>query len=196
MEINFTAIVISFLINFLKRYSQKVCTYVINKIYSSPEAGEMATLNNEVKRLKKERDQYNQIDEFAKYTLVERKLNKVLDKIKASKNDIRTTKMSKMIYFKIGYFVVISLFSIALIWYYYDKPIIDFDSYVNSNQNQTKDDVKSNFVIFYPLNNFLSFPATHKQNSIGVTFWLFFVNRFIEIFLNKFSSLSNQTKID
>ena len=81
MEINFTAIIISFVINFLKRYSQKVCSYLINKIYNPPEGSELINLNNEVKRLKKERDQFNQVDEFAKYTLIDRKVNKVLDKI-------------------------------------------------------------------------------------------------------------------
>ena len=61
----------------------------------------------------------------------------------------------------------------------------------NSNSSSRLDDASLDShdpILFYPLNNFLSFPSIHKRNSIGVTVWLFFVNRSMEIFLNKFHS--------
>ena len=212
MQINILAIILSFLINILKRNSSRVCSLLIDKLYNLTETKEINALNEEIRQLKREKDSYNPIDEFAKYALADRKLNKILDKVQSSKTNIRTFKMKKMFYSNIVYNCVIAAFSIALIWDNYDKPIIDFSNLtqyshsishsdqndLNLNSSSKLDDApleKLDPILFYPLNNFLSFPSIHKRNSIGVTVWLFFVNRSMEIFLNKFHS-SNRVKIE
>jgi len=209
MEINVLAIIFSFVINFLKRYSSKVCSFLIDKLYNFTETTEINSLNVEIKALIREKDQFNPIDEFAKYALVDRKLNKALDKLQVHKTNIRSVKMKKMFYFNMVYTFIIGVMSVALIWKNYDKPIIDFSSIITKYSttpakvdnvdnlilnNTNTEKIYDGPIIFYPLNNFLSFPSTHKKNSIGVTAWLFLVNRSIEIFLNKF--VNNRAKID
>jgi hypothetical protein len=206
MEINVLAIIFSFVINFLKRYSSKVCSFLIDKLYNFTETTEINSLNVEIKALIREKDQFNPIDEFAKYALADRKLNKALDKLQVHKTNIRSVKMKKMFYFNMVYTFIIGVISVALIWKNYDKPIIDFSSIITKDSsaqplvdnlilnNTNTEKIFNGPIIFYPLNNLLSFPSTHKKNSIGVTAWLFLVNRSIEIFLNKF--VNNRAKID
>lgn len=210
MEINAVAIFFSFIINILKRYSSKVCSFLIEKLYNFTETAEINSLNQEIKVLIREKDSFNPIDEFAKYALVDRKLNKALDKLQVQKSKIRSVKMKKMVYFNVIYNFVIGAMSVYLIYKNYDKPIIDFSNLVetysygqteginqddlNFNGTKTSSTSSSDPIIFYPLHNFLSFPSTHKKNSIGVTVWLFLVNRSIDICLNKFSN--NRVKVD
>ena len=194
MEINAWAILFSFLINFLRRSSSKICSFLVDKLYKITETNEINQLKTEIKTFQNEKDSYNPIDEFAKYALVDRKLNKALDKLNSLKSTNRTFKMKKMFYFNIAYTIFIGIISIALIWTNYDRPIIDFsnlvESYSSRNLNGTAPvyDAENVAIIFYPLNNFLSFPSTDKKNSIGVTVWLFFVNRSIDMFINKYNA--------
>ena len=207
MEINIIAIFFSFVLNILKRYSSKFCSFIIERLYSFNETSEINNLNLEIKNLKREKDSYNPIDEFAKYALVDRKLNKSLDKLQIQKNKIRSVKMKKIFYFNVVYTSIIGAMSIYLIYSNYDKPIIDFSNLVEdySSDNKgfnrldfpdymTNKSMPSDTLIFYPMHNFLSFPSTHKKNSIGVTAWLFLINRSIDIFINKF--INNRAKID
>ena len=204
MEINAWAILMSFLINFLKRYSSKVCSFLVDKFYNLAEKNDIDKLNEEIKSHKHEKDSFNPIDEFAKYALADRKLNKALDKLQKAKTSIRTFKMKKMFYFNVAYTLIIGIFSIALIINQYDKPIIDFSNLAKlASQNHSSAgtiDIETSTrseeapVIFYPLNNFLSFPSTDKKNSIGVTAMLFLVNRSIEIFINIFQN--NRVKVE
>ena len=107
MEINAVAIFFSFIINILKRYSSKVCSFLIEKLYNFIETAEINSLNQEIKVLIREKDSFNPIDEFAKYALVDRKLNKALDKLQVQKSKIRSVKMKKMVYFNVIYNFVI-----------------------------------------------------------------------------------------
>ena len=205
MEVNVWAIFFSFLINFLRRSSSKVCSFLVDKIYHSADSAELLTQNVEVITYQREKDSYSPIDEFAKYALADRKLNKALDKVAACKTKIRAFKMKKMVFFNVAYTIMIGVMSVSLIWSNYDKPIIDFSNLVETYASRRRDpaSIATNLndtlshnvthdheypIIFYPLNNFLAFPSTHRKNSIGVTVWLFFVNRFIEICINKYTN--------
>lgn len=184
MEINIIAVILSFLINLLKRYSSKISSFILSKVYKS-ETNEILELNNEIKALKKERDSFNQIEEFARYALVDRKINKILDKIKDIRGKINAEKMAKIMYFNVFFTVLILLASVTLIWWNYNTPIIDFNP---TSAHQDGQSTYLNENIFFPLDKFLSFPCTQRKNSIGVTAWLFIVNRFIDISINKLNN--------
>ena len=69
------------------------------------------------------------------------------------------------------------MLSIRLIWSNYDKPIIDFAGMLPNRGDDSN--------IFFPLNHFLTFPTTSRVNCVGVTMWLFVLNRLIDIISNK-----------
>ncbi len=72
---------------------------------------------------------------------------------------------------------MIVLMSGRLIWSNYDQPIVDFSDLVAKEYHDAD--------VFFPFNHFLSFPATSRVNCLGVTMWLFVLNRLIDISLNK-----------
>jgi hypothetical protein len=187
MDLNWFAIILSLLINLIKRFSTKLANLACSKLYSF-QTNELNVYISEITALKRERDSYNPIDEFAKYALCDRKINKLMDKVKESKSDLSAQRMKKIMYFK-GFFVIlISLMSILLIWSNYNHPIFDFSELI------TKNNLDENLSVFYPLDRILSFPNLHLRNSIGVTAWLFILNRFLDIFLNKIQFMFTSKK--
>jgi hypothetical protein len=189
MEINFIAIISSLLINILKRFTSKLSLILVSYLNKN-EIKEITDLKSEIDKLYKERNSYNQIDEFAKYALVDRKINKLLDKIQTSKNTQRKNKMRQIMYMNIFLTLVILIMSIFLIWSNRNKPIIDFSglfNFASSKQSSGEYDI-INSNIFYPLNNLFSFPCTNKPNSIGFTIWLVIVNRLFDVIFYKFGS--------
>jgi hypothetical protein len=95
-------------------------------------------------------------------------------------------------YIKVVYSCVIVLMSIKLIWSNYDQPIIDFSDILRGNNvaEVAEMGTQKNLNIFFPLNFFLSFPNLDRINSLGVTFWLFILNRILDIGSNKFNILA------
>lgn len=183
MEFNLVAIVLSVTINLIKQNSAKIGSRIVSFIHwNKSSQTTLSDLTNELRSLIKERDAFNQIDEFAKYSLVQRKVNKVNDKIKEIKNEDTKDRMKMIMYIKATLMVLISLLSIGFIWYCYDKPVVDFSP--SLELNYASDDQPN---LFYPLNWLLSFSSMKKTNVIGFTFWLFITNRLIAIFANKFT---------
>jgi hypothetical protein len=188
MNINYTAITLSLIINLLKRYSSRICGLIQSLLWrlssSSSSAilsaKKISKLNETLTNLKKERDSFSPVDHFANWTLIDRKMNKLNDEITKEKSLNRSNSLSKTLYIKGFVMTLIALLSFVLIWLNFDKPIIDFTPFLNSSSSQ-----KLN--IFFPFNYFLSFPSkTQSVNSLGVTAWLFITNRFLDILTNKF----------
>lgn len=181
MEFNFLAIALSVTINLIKRNSTKLGTVVVSLFHTNDRnLKSLSELNAEMKVLLKERDSYNQVDEFAKYSLVQRKVNKLTEKTKEVRNAQSKERMKASMCVKAVLIVLISLMSVMLIWYCYDKPVVDFQASIEKSYADAN--------AFYPLNWLLSFPCAKTKNVIGFTFWLFITNRLIDIFANKLSS--------
>lgn len=145
----------------------------------------------DIEKLAEEKNSYNPMDQFAKYTLVERKIIPLNDKIQDIKSKIRSDRMKKAMYLKFSFTAIIIILSIILIWNNYEKPIIDFNGLLRksyTNDDSSISDNNHQLSMFFPLNRFLSFPCKNQMNSIGVTAWLFIVNRTIDIITNKISS--------
>jgi hypothetical protein len=184
MEINYIAIISSILINILKRFSSKLSLILVSNLNKN-EVKEISQLKNEINNLYKERDSYNQIDEFANYALVDRKINKLQEKLQAFKNIRRKNKMSKIMYMNISLTLIMIIMSIFLIWSNRNTPIIEFSGLFN-DVNSIENLKENENSIFYPLSNLFSFPCTNKSNSVGFTIWLFIVNRLFDIIFHKF----------
>lgn len=189
MEINVIAIICSLVIYILKRNSAKICTKFVSLFYTFESNVEYNEMLKEKARLTCERDSFNPIDEFAKYAIGNRKVSKVDDRIKAITSEYATNRMKNLMYTKVFFWVLIALMSISLIWYNYDKPIIDFTSMVKRYSDLSGDEL----AIFSPLSWFLAFPSTHRTNSIGVTVWLFVANRAMDILVNKIGQKTKTT---
>lgn len=179
MELNFLAIFVSLTINLLKRNSAKIASAILAIVPSTNKSDpKLVELTNETKKLVAERDTYNQIDDFAKYSLLNRKINKLAEEIKIIKSEQSKIRMKSLMYIKAGLMALVSVMSIGLIWHCYESPLVQF-SFVD--ENEPSEQVN----IFYPINWLLAFPRVKFVNSIGVTFWLFLSNRLIDIFLIK-----------
>ena len=187
MSINYFAIFLSLLINLIKRYSTKLSNFAASNLFSF-NANEINDYKSELTKLYREREAYNPIDEFAKYALCDRKINKLLDKLRENKSELSTHRMKKIMYMNGVLMFLIALMSIVLIWTNYNHPIIDFNSLLKAEKEESR------LSVFFPLNRFLSFPNLHLRDSIGVTAWLFILNRFLDIFINKFGSLFGTKK--
>lgn len=181
MEINYWAIFLSLAINLMKRYSSKLCSLILLKFFAN-ETSEITEYRNQLKILREEKNSINPMDHFARYAIVDRKINKLVDKLKENKSSIQSERMKIMMYINVVFTIFTILLSLILIWSNYSRPVIDFSSLLDkSNLNEQS--------IFYPLDKVLAFPNKTGNNSIGVTAWLLIVNRFIDIILNKINTL-------
>ncbi len=163
----------------------KVSAFFVSKFVSF-QTNELRELRDELIKLKRERDSYNPIDEFAKYALADRKINKIVDKMKSSKSELSSQRIKKIMYCN-GFLVVCMIaMSITLMWFNSKHPIVNF--------SDSKISIAPDESIFYPLNSFLSLPSKNQVNSIGVFAWLFIINRFLDIVVNKCSPLLTKTE--
>jgi hypothetical protein len=177
MELNYLAIVLSILIYLVRRFMSKISAFLVAKFVSF-QTNELKDLRDELAKLKRERDSFNPIDEFAKYALTDRKINKLVDKMKSSKSELSSQRMKKIMYCN-GFLVAcMVIMSITLMWFNSAHPVVNFAD----ENNSIPSDEES---IFYPLNGFLSLPSKHEVNSIGVFTWIFIINRFLDIVVNK-----------
>ena len=181
MEINYWAIILSFFINLMKRYSSKLCSMVIIRL-NSKETPEITEYRSQLKALREEKNSINPMDHFARYALVDRKINKLVDKLKENKSLTQSERMKIMMYINVVFTIFTILLSLVLIWSNYSKPIIDFSILLEKSNLSEQN-------IFFPLNKILAFPNKVGNNSIGVTAWLLIANRFIDIVLNKINSI-------
>ncbi|RMZ92931.1 tail-anchored insertion receptor WRB [Brachionus plicatilis] len=181
MAINYWAIFLSFVINLMKRYSSKLCSLILLKVYTK-ETPEITEYRNQLKCLREEKSSINPMDNFAKYALVDRKINKLVEKLKENKSSTQSDRMKVMMYINVVFTILTVVLSLLLIWSNYSKPIIDFSSLLD------KSDL-GELNIFFPLNKMLAFPNKNGNNSIGVTAWLLIANRFIDIVLNKINAI-------
>ena len=87
-----------------------------------------------------------------------------------------------------AYSFLIVLMSMRLIWSNRDQPVIDFSDVVAPSPDSDVD-------IFAPFNFFVSFPASNRTNCLGVTMWMFTLNRLLDIVSNKWSLLTVSTPL-
>ena len=204
MEINLVAILVTIVFNLLKRFSSRISSLFQSRGQNDLLADiEVMRLN--LVELKKERDKYNPMDQFALYARVDRKVNQLAHEIQLKQGEIRARKLKASIYVSGFFRIVDAIYHLLLIWYYRYTPIFDFATYPATDYAPEAHIIGNVYHItahldegssqawslFSPISYILSFPSTNRCNSIGITFWLFLLNRVINIIIAKFSPAAN-----
>ena len=184
--VNNEAILLSILISLLKYFSSGLCKIITNLSLLKRESAEYKRLFNEIKKLNTELRAIDQVNDFVNYALTQRKINKLQEMLDNEIKLFRKTSMKLTMYIKFLYKSMLVLLSIYLIWNYKSKPIVDFTMLIHKNETLVD---STTGTIFYPFDFIFSFPNFTLTNSIGVTIWLFILNRFMDIFYNKINFL-------
>lgn len=179
MDVNIIAILLVLVVNLLKRYSSKVSSLIMTLTYSqSPEQKKSQdAIIAEIKVATEKRDALNPVDEFAQYALAGRELTKLNEQLKESRAKDTSARMRSLMLVKTMLMLFVWGSSVALIWNFYDTPVIRF--------REMMDYEGYDMNLFYPFGGLLAFPCTRVANSIGVTLWLVITNRLVDIVVNK-----------
>lgn len=204
MEINLVAILVTIVFNILKRLSSR-----IGQLFQSRDQkdilADIELMRADLVKLKKERDKFNPMDQFASFALVDRKVTKLTHEIQLKQGEIRARKLKVSIYVSGFMRVVDAIYHLLLIWYYRYTPIFDFATYpatdygpeahivgnvyhITEHLSPMDGNSDQQWSLFSPISYILSFPSTNRCNSIGITFWLFLLNRIINIVIAKFNA--------
>jgi hypothetical protein len=185
MDVNVFAIIVSLVINVLRRFSSHLSRYIVSRLYKQKNL-EIAVWRDELRALHEERSTCNPMDEFAKFALINRRINKLVDCMQTSNAKMRSAKVAKQLFVNAIFTGIVVLMSLMLIVTSYDRPVVDFSHLITSfspadhNRTTHESSSSSDVRLFYPVDYIISFPCTHRLNSIGVTFWLLIVNRLVE----------------
>ncbi|KAJ3590905.1 hypothetical protein NHX12_008853 [Muraenolepis orangiensis] len=107
---NFMKILLPTLSSFLSRVVQK-------------DAQQESEMRAELQEMKKEHSSISMMDEFARYARLERKINKMTDKLKTHVKS-RTAQQAKMKWVvNIGFYILQAVLMVSLIWKYYAEPV-------------------------------------------------------------------------
>ncbi|XP_041734490.1 guided entry of tail-anchored proteins factor 1 isoform X1 [Coregonus clupeaformis] len=123
----------------------------------------------EIQEMKKEHNSVSMMDEFARYARLERKINKMTDKLKTHVKS-RTAQQAKMKWMvNIGFYILQAALMISLIWKYYADPVTV---------------VPSKWIA--PLERLVAFPSG-VAGGVGITCWLVVCNKVVSIGLHAVS---------
>ncbi|XP_043927403.1 guided entry of tail-anchored proteins factor 1-like isoform X5 [Protopterus annectens] len=123
----------------------------------------------EIQNMKQELSSISMMDEFARYARLERKINKMTDRLKTHVK-ARTAQLAKIKWVvNIVFYVFQAALMVTLIWKYYSEPVIV---------------LPSKWVA--PLERLVAFP-TGIAGGVGITCWLVVCNKVVAIMLQPFS---------
>ncbi|EDL76664.1 tryptophan rich basic protein, isoform CRA_d [Rattus norvegicus] len=87
------------------------------------DAEQESQMRAEIQSMKQELSTVNMMDEFARYARLERKINKMTDKLKTHVK-ARTAQLAKIKWFiSVAFYVLQAALMISLIWKYYSVPV-------------------------------------------------------------------------
>uniref|UniRef100_A0A8C5M2C3 Guided entry of tail-anchored proteins factor 1 n=1 Tax=Leptobrachium leishanense TaxID=445787 RepID=A0A8C5M2C3_9ANUR len=119
----------------------------------------------EIQSMRQELSSISMMDEFARYARLERKINKMTDKLKTHVK-ARSAQQAKVKWVvSIAFYVLQAALMISLIWKYYSEPVTVLPS-----------------KWIAPLERLVAFP-TGIAGGVGVTCWLVVCNKVVAIML-------------
>ncbi|XP_063812659.1 guided entry of tail-anchored proteins factor 1 [Pseudophryne corroboree] len=119
----------------------------------------------DIQIMRQELSNISMMDEFARYARLERKINKMTDKLKTHVKT-RTAQLAKIKWVvSIVFYVLQAALMISLIWKYYAEPVIELPS-----------------KWIAPLERLVAFP-TGIAGGVGITCWLVVCNKVVAILL-------------
>ncbi|XP_062906426.1 guided entry of tail-anchored proteins factor 1 [Mobula hypostoma] len=122
----------------------------------------------EIGNMKQELATISMMDEFARYARLERKINKMTDKLKTHVKT-RTAQLAKIKWVvNIVFYIVQAALMISLIWKYYSEPVTVLPH-----------------KWIAPLERMVAFP-TGVAGGVGITCWLLVCNKVVAVALQPF----------
>ncbi|NP_001006892.1 tail-anchored protein insertion receptor WRB [Xenopus tropicalis] len=122
-------------------------------------------MRSDIQTMRQELSNISMMDEFAKYARLERKINKMTDKLKTHVKS-RTAQLSKIKWvISIVFYVLQAALMVSLIWKYYSEPVTVLPS-----------------KWIAPLERLVAFP-TGIAGGVGITCWLVVCNKVVAIML-------------
>ncbi|XP_069492162.1 guided entry of tail-anchored proteins factor 1 [Ambystoma mexicanum] len=123
----------------------------------------------EIQGMKLELAAISMMDEFARYARLERKINKMTDKLKTHVKS-RTAQLAKVKWvISIVFYIIQAALMVSLIWKYYSEPVTVLPS-----------------KWIAPLERLVAFP-TGIAGGVGITCWLVVCNKVVAIMLHPVS---------
>ncbi|XP_057553560.1 guided entry of tail-anchored proteins factor 1 isoform X1 [Hippopotamus amphibius kiboko] len=133
------------------------------------DAEQESQMRAEIQGMKQELSTVNMMDEFARYARLERKINKMTDKLKTHVK-ARTAQLAKIKWvISVAFYVLQAALMVSLIWKYYSVPVAV---------------VPSKWIT--PLDRLVAFP-TRVAGGVGITCWILVCNKVVAIVLHPFS---------
>ncbi|KAM6946420.1 guided entry of tail-anchored proteins factor 1-like [Aplochiton taeniatus] len=156
-----------FLCNLIKTLLPSISSFILKAIQKDAEQD--CEMRSEIQEMKKEHSSISMMDEFARYARLERRINKMTDKLKTHVKS-RTAQQAKMKWVvNIVFYILQAVLMISLIWKYYSIPVT-----VVTNKWLT------------PLERLVAFP-TGVAGGVGITCWLVVCNKVVSIGLHSVS---------
>ncbi|KAJ7996066.1 hypothetical protein DPEC_G00233220 [Dallia pectoralis] len=145
------------LCNLVKTLLPSISSYLFKAFQNNVE--DEMEMRAEIQAMKKELSSINMMDEFARYARLERKINKITDKLKTYVKS-RTGQQAKIKWvINIVYYILQAVLMISLIWKYYADPVMVLPSKWIS-----------------PLERMVAFPSG-VAGGVGITCWLIVCNK-------------------
>ncbi|XP_010634835.1 tail-anchored protein insertion receptor WRB isoform X2 [Fukomys damarensis] len=143
------------------------------------DAEQESQMRAEIQDMKQELTSVNMMDEFARYARLERKINKMTDRLKTHVK-ARTAQLAKIKWVVSVAFYILqgpcsparpsqATLMISLIWKYYSVPVAV---------------VPSKWIT--PLDRLVAFP-TRVAGGVGITCWILVCNKVVAVVLHPFS---------
>ncbi|XP_037759772.2 guided entry of tail-anchored proteins factor 1 isoform X2 [Chelonia mydas] len=156
-----------FLCNLLK-ILLPTCSSIISRLLQK-DAEQESQMRADIQNMKQELSTISMMDEFARYARLERKINKMTDKLKTHVK-ARTAQLAKIKWvINIVFYILQAALMISLIWKYYSEPVTVLPS-----------------KWLAPLERLVAFP-TGVAGGVGITCWLVVCNKVVAIMLHPFS---------
>ncbi|KAL7400919.1 hypothetical protein ABVT39_019929 [Epinephelus coioides] len=156
-----------FLCNLMKTLLPTISSFLSKMVQKDAEQD--SEMRAEIQEMKKEQASISMMDEFARYARLERKINKMTDKLKTHVKS-RTAQQAKMKWVvNIVFYILQAALMISLIWKYYSDPVTV---------------VPSKWIA--PVERLVAFP-TGVAGGVGITCWLVVCNKVVTLGLHAVS---------
>ncbi|XP_051253011.1 guided entry of tail-anchored proteins factor 1 [Dicentrarchus labrax] len=156
-----------FLCNLMKTLLPSISSFLSKMVQKDAE--QESEMRAEIQEMKKEQSSISMMDEFARYARLERKINKMTDKLKTHVKS-RTAQQAKMKWVvNIVFYILQAAVMISLIWKYYSDPVTV---------------VPSKWIA--PVERLVAFP-TGVAGGVGITCWLVVCNKVVTLGLHAVS---------
>ncbi|KAM9811716.1 guided entry of tail-anchored proteins factor 1 [Syngnathus typhle] len=156
-----------FLCNLMKILLPNISSFLSRMVQKDAEQENYMRV--EIQAMKKEQSSISMMDEFARHARLERKINKMTDKLKTHVQS-RTAQQAKMKWVvNIVFYLLQAALMISLIWQYYSDPVTVLPS-----------------KWIAPVERLVAFP-TGVAGGVGITCWLVVCNKVVTLGMHAFS---------